>query len=397
MSLRYLVLLSSVAILSSGATLTVSCVDTLGIVTITWSGATVPVQINVGQASGPPMTGLLPASGTATTGPWVLEGLKFFLVDQSGAVEASATASVQCVNAPSVVDQGLASGSYLPLAVGNTWIYKYSDRIITNSYVVETITGLSYQAGQIYYVLTQTSPTPAATIALLRADTNGVIYQFINGAEQVYLDPKSSPIASYTGALGVFNDTIVPSQTLGGLIKTTATYARGIGLVGSQSTMLTGSSGGFTDGLDLVDVKVDNFHLSIPQPKIALSIDNPFPDLSNQKAPNCAVPCYFAACNLGPGADPPNTYRPCGQIRIDTSAEVPFYNVLVQLLDSTGKAVFQNSLQALTPSSLQYIRLPLYTGQTPLTMLAPGIYTLVGTMQLGSTTLATSQILVQVQ
>ena len=161
--------------------------------------------------------------------------------------------------------------------------------------------------------------------------------------------------------------------------------------------MLTGSSGGFTESLDLVDVKVDGFHLSLPVPKITLSIDNPFPNISNQLAPNCAVPCYFVACNLAPGADPTGTYRPCGQVRVETSAEVPFYNVLVELLDSNGTAVFQNSQQSLNISSLNYIRLPLYTGQTPFTLLKPGIYNLVGSMTLGSTTLATSTIQVQVQ
>ncbi|HTB12748.1 MAG TPA: hypothetical protein VK752_14300, partial [Bryobacteraceae bacterium] len=139
------------------------------------------------------------------------------------------------------------------------------------------------------------------------------------------------------------------------------------------------------------------FHLSVPQPKIALSIDNPFPNISSQLAPNCAVPCYFVACALAPGADPPNTYRPCAEVRIDASAEVPFYDLLVELLDPTGAPVFQNSQQSLSITSLNYIRLPLYTGQTPFTLLKPGVYSLVGKMTLGSTILATSTIEVQIQ
>jgi hypothetical protein len=395
---RLSLLLSFAVFSATGATLTVSCIDTLNIVTLTWSGAAVPVQINVGQASGPPMTGLLAASGSIISGPWVSNGLKFYLVDQSGNVEASATANVLCANTPPAIDQGLASGSYFPLAVGNTWVYKYNDRLITAAYVIETITNITYANDQIYYVLAQTSPPPTTTIAMLRADPNGKIYQLTNTGEQVYLDPTSAGIASYQGALGVFNDAIVPpAQILGGLIQTTSTYARGIGLVNSQSTMLTGSSGGFTESLDLVDVKVDGFHLSVPVPKIALSIDNPNPNISNQLAPNCAVPCYFVACGIAPGADPAGTYRPCGQVRIDASAEVPFYYVLVELLDSTGTVVFESSQQSPTISSLNYIRLPLYTGQTPFTLLKPGIYSLVGSLTLGSTTLATSTIPVQVQ
>lgn len=385
------------AILASGANLTTTCIDSVGVVTLNWSGAVGEPQIHVGTPTGTPLTGLLPASGTAITGPWVTQGLSFYLVDQTGVVEASITANTLCSSLPPAIDQGLGSGSYFPLAVGNTWVYKYNSRSVTASYIVQTITGETYQNGQTYYVLTETSPPDPTPIAMLRADSTGVIYQLTSSGEQVYLDPKSASPAPYSGALGVFNDAIYPpSQTQGGLLQTTSIYARGIGLVNSQSTMLTGSSGGFTQSLDLVDVKVNGFHLSVPQPKIALSIDNPFPDLTNQKAPNCAIPCYFAACGIA-GADPTGTYRPCAQIRIDTSAEVPLYNVLVELLDSTGNAVFQNTTQSQAASSLNYIRLPLYTGQTPFALLPPGNYTLVGTVTLDATTLATSTIPIQIQ
>jgi hypothetical protein len=40
-------------------------------------------------------------------------------------------------------------------------------------------------------------------LAMLRADSSGVIYQRTSTGEQVYLDPKSaSPAATYTGAVG---------------------------------------------------------------------------------------------------------------------------------------------------------------------------------------------------
>ncbi len=384
------------AILAAGANLTTTCIDPLGVVTLNWSNAVGQPQINVGTPTGTPLTGLLPASGTAVTGPWVTPGLSFFLVDQTGIVEASVTANTLCSSLPPTIDQGLGSGSYFPLAVGNTWVYKYNSRSVTATYIVQTITGETYQNGQTYYVLTETSPPDPTPIAMLRADSTGVIYQLTSTGEQVYLDPKTASPAAYSGALGIFNDAITPPpQILGGIIETNSTYARGIGMVNSQSTMLTGSSGGFTDGLDLVDVKVNGFHLSVPQPKIALSIDNPSPDLTNQKAPNCAIPCYFAACGIA-GADPTGTYRPCGQIRIDTSADVPSYSVLVQLLDSTGAPVFQNTTQSQTTTTLNYLRLPLYTGQTPFKLLPPGNYTLVGTMTQGSTTLATSVIAIQI-
>jgi hypothetical protein len=383
--------------LAPAATLTTTCIDSVGVVTLNWSSAVGQPQIHVGTATGTLLTGALPASGTAITGPWVSQGLSFFLVDQSGIVEASVTANTLCSSLPPTIDQGLGSGSYFPLAVGNTWVYKYNSRSVTATYIVQTITGITSQNGQTYYVLTETSPPDPTPVAMLRADsTTGIIYQFTSTGEQVYLDPRPSSPAPYSGALGVFNDAIYPPMQLqGSLIQTNSVYARGIGLVNSESIMLSGSSGGFTQSLELVDVKVNGFHLSVPQPKIALSIDNPFPDLTNEKAPNCAIPCYFPACGIA-GADPTGTYRPCGQIRVDASAEGPSYSVLVQLLDSTGAPVFQNSTQSLATSSLDYIRLPLYTGQTPFKPLPPGNYTLVGTVILGSTTLATSTIAVQI-
>jgi hypothetical protein len=397
MFIRSLFLLSLVA---SGATLTItptvisSCVSGLGVATLTWSGATGNAQINVGQPKGEAFTGILGASGSADTGLWVSDGLTFYLVDQSGNVEASATAVVRCGNA---VDQGLGAGSYFPLAVGNTWVYKYNDRIVTASYVVHTISGQQLINGQLYYVLTLTSPGPATTLALLRADPGGVVYQYINGGEQVYLDPKSAGIAAYSGALGKYNDAIVPpAQFLGGILLTTSIYARGIGLVNSQTVMETGSSGGFSEGLDLVDVQVNGFHLSMPAPKISLSIENATLDLTNQLAPNCALPCYFAACGLGSPVDPAGTYRPCAQTRIETSGPAG-YAVLLELLDSGGKTVFQSSTQPGLASNLNYVRLPLYTGQTPFTLLPPGSYSLVGTMSLGGATLGSSSIAVQIQ
>jgi hypothetical protein len=389
------------SILASGATLTIdpavisTCVSGLGAATLTWAGATGSVEIRVGAANGPAMTGFVAGpSGSAATGVWVTDGLTFYLVDQGGNVEAFVVAAVRC---GSGVDQGLAGGSYFPLAVGNTWVYKYNDRSITAAYVVQTITGQQVLGGQIYYALTQTTPGPS-TVALLRADSNGVIYQYSNGVDQVYLDPKGASATIYSGALGVFNDAIMPqAQLAGGLILTTSTYARGVGLVSSQSLMETGSSGGFTQGLDLVDVQVDGFRLSAGAPKIGLSIENTTLDLTNQLAPNCAVPCYFVACGLVPGTDPAGTYRPCAQTRIETSGAAAGYAVLLELLDSSGKAVFQSSMQPGSASSLDYVRLPLYTGGNPFTLLAPGNYALVGSMMSGGATVASASIAVQIR
>ena len=73
------------------------------------------------------------------------------------------------------------------------------------------------------------------------------------------------------------------------------------------------------------------------------------------------------------------------------------YAVLVELLDSTGKAVFQRSTQPALAANRDYIRVPMYTGQTPFTLVPPGNYTLVGNMTLAGTTVASASIGVEVK
>ncbi len=391
MPIRSLFLFSGAV--ASAATLTVApsfisdCINGLATATITWSGATGLVQIVVGKPPGIVMTGLLDASGSAVTGLWVTDGLTFYLVDQAGNIEASAAAHVSCGSTPRTLDQGLAGGSYFPLSVGNTWVYKYNSRFVTAEYITQSITGTQIVGGQTYYVLSSGSST-----ALFRATSDGVIWQNTSGGDVVYLDPNASTSkTAYSGPLGSFSDAIATTVVQGGLLRTTSIFVRGLGLANSQSTMLTGSSGGFTDGVDLIDVRVDGVHLSVPAPKIALSIESTAFDLTNKLAPNCAVPCYFAACGFAPGADPPGTYRPCAQARIDTNAALNGYTVLLELLDPKGTAIFQSSSQP----GLDYIRLPLYTtpsGSDQFTLLPPGDYTLTGSILSASVPQATSSI-----
>jgi hypothetical protein len=400
------VLLAYAAMLSGAATLTLTpaviydCPNGDGVATLTWSGASGPVKIVVGQPTGPSMTGFNPPSGSAMTNDWVTNGEMFYLVNQAGGVEASVAAQVNCGATPRTIDQGLAGGSYFPLAVGNTWVYKYNDRLVTAAYNVTTITGTQMIGGQTYYVLTLTTPGPAITLMLLRGDNNGVIYQYASTGDQIYLDPNAAGVqqSAYSGPLGTFSGAIAPpAQVQGGLIQTTSIFVRGIGLVNSQSDMLTGSSGGFTSGYDLVVVRVDGIHLSVPAPKIGLSIESTTLDLTDKLAPNCAVPCYFAACGVAPGADPPGTYRPCAQSRIDTSAAAG-YSVLLHLLDPGGSVVFQNSTQVTSTTSLDYVRLPLYTGpNNAFTLLPPGDYKLLGSILNGNAEIASSSITVHIQ
>jgi hypothetical protein len=401
MFIRILILSSSIA---SAATFSVvpafnsDCALGLGTATLTWSGATGLVEIRVGQPNGPALTAFTNPSGSAVTGRWVTDGMTFYLVDQAGTVEASVTAHLSCGGTPRTIDQGLSGGSYFPLAVGNTWIYKYNNRFVTGDYVVYSITDTEIIGGQTYYVLSYIETAIPATLALLRVGANGIVYQNVKGVDQAYFDPSAAQRTGYSGPLGSFDDAlqVAPPDLF---VKTTSTYVRGIGLVNARSTSLTGSNGGFLDGLDLIDVRVDGIHLSVPAPNIGLSIENTDLDLTNQLVPNCAVPCYYPACGIGSPYDQPGVYRPCAQTRIETSSTAG-YTVLLQLLDPTGTVLFENSTPALTATTLDYIRLPLYT-QTgsynpPFTLLPPGDYKLVGSIVSNGTPQAQSSINVHI-
>jgi hypothetical protein len=388
---------------AAGATLTITpavsfdCSAGLAAVTLAWTGATNQAQINVGKTNGTPLTGVVDSTGTTATGQWVYDGLTFYLVDQTGATEASAVAHVNCGGTARTTSTTFAGGSYFPLTVGNTWVYKYSSRVVTNSYLVNTITGIQAVGGQTYFVLTQAIP-PGAPPMLLRSDVNGVIWQNTSSGDQVYLDPGAMGVqkTGYTGALGSFTDAIMPAATVsGGLTRTSLIYVRGLGLVNSQSLLMTGSSGGFTDGYDLIDARVDGVHFSIPAPTVSLSIENTTLDLTNQVASNCAIPCYFAACSVA-GADPAGTYRPCAQTRVESTGAPTGTAVSVQLTDPSGTPVFTSD----APSGFAYIRLPLYTSNTSVAgfkLLPPGNYTLQATMTNGGSTISTSSIPVRIQ
>src|SRR3981189_494772 len=102
-------------ILASGATLSVTvppylsdCPNRYATASLSWSGATGQVQIRVGSATGPAMTALTNPTGTAQAGPWVTDGMQFFLVDQSGAAQATATAGFSCGGTSPPLDLGIA-------------------------------------------------------------------------------------------------------------------------------------------------------------------------------------------------------------------------------------------------------------------------------------------------
>lgn len=402
--MRFVFFFLAASAVSSAASLSITlppylsdCPNGYATATLNWSGATAPVQVRIGSATGPAMTGFTNGTGTAQTGDWVTNGMSFFLVDQTGAVQASSSANFACGGMPRTLDVGLNGGSYFPLAIGNTWAYRSNNRYVTGSYVVLSITGSQIIGGQTYYVLSLvfpgTVPGGSANPPLLRAGANGVIYQYAAAGDQVYFDPGTTTPSVYSGPLGTFPSAVTRSRP--GEIIATSTYVRGLGMVASQDVDDTGSNGGFLDGADLIEATVDGVHLALPTPKISLSIENTDLDLTDQLVPNCAVPCYYPACGIGSPYDLPGVYRPCARVRLDTSASTAGgYLARLQLLNPAGTTVFESDVTVNNTSQLAYVSLPLYT--TPLKLLTAGDYTLTLSIVTAPVTVAQSSITLHV-
>lgn len=230
-----------------------------------------------------------------------------------------------------------------------------------------------------------------------------MIYVLTDTGEQVYLDPSSSAFqkTGYSGPLGAFNDALT-ENVFSGLDFNSTIFVRGIGLASFMQNLDTGSSGGLVSALQLEEVRLNGIRLSVPAPSLSLAIENTVLDLTNKKAPNCPLPCYFVACQLAPpGADPPGTYRPCAQARLETTGS-PGDSIQLQLIDPTGAGVF--SITAVTDAkgnSLQYIRVPLYTSAQQFsqnfTLLPPGDYKLTGQLSKAGVEAASATINVQVR
>lgn len=335
-----------------------------------YSQADQEVQVRVVSIAGTPLTGWAGASGSATTADWVRDGLVFVLVDRGERELARTQAQVRCAE-PNVSD------SYLPLQVGNVWVYRSSTRFATSNYVTWKVLRSEDLDGERWYVLAQDSAE-----VRYRTDGYGRIYRLVlNGdrlERQLWLDPTPEPdpgallhvqnrAASYASPLGNFPDAL-NYQASGSLRMETGTLVRGVGLVAERGDILAGSSGGFSDSLDLVYAKLgDRIRLSVPAPSIEIGVEKQILDVSGRQVTNCAVPCYFVACSLVPGADPPGTYKPCFQIRTRLSdpslaAFGDAAALTLELLNERGQAVWQDT-RKLTSEAEQilYAQAPLYS------------------------------------
>lgn len=285
---------------------------------------------------------------------------------------ASAAAQSQAILA------ALATGAYFPLDIGNRWVYRIDSRVLTADYQIWRIDRTEDFGGKTYSVMSIESANAVLGESWFRAGDNGRVYILTGAGEQVFLDPTVSPdptaqlavtgrSKTFTGSLGTFPDGIAylyPST--GALEDETGTLIRGVGVMASTSVLHTGSSGGFTYGRTLIEASLaGGIHLALPTPALQLGVESLTLDVTNKLAPNCAVPCYFVACGLVPGADPPGTYKPCAHARVSLANWPAGGNrtVDVQLLSTDGTIVFDRmiAMDAAPDEAVNVLQVPLYS------------------------------------
>jgi hypothetical protein len=356
----------------------------LGRAQLTWRSETPgTVQIRVDGPAGVAMTGLDPPSGAAETGDWVRDGMVFVLVNESGQELARVTARVMCQ--PDPLAAALAASSWFPLQVGNEWVYRISTRQVTSQYVLWRVTRAELLDGRLWFVVSQ-GPAEAPLRAVevrFRAGDDGKIYQrTAAGGETLWFDPAAPAMqggvlrvesrgAAVDLSFGRFQDT-VSFRRQEPLELERGTFVRGLGLAVTNSTLLAGSSGGFLSGMELVSVRLgDGVRLTGRASGLELTVERAELDVTGRRVTNCAVPCYFVACGLVPGADPPDTYKPCFQARLRGQGSAVDW----ELLDDAGQAVYRES-QALPAGDWAEVfrQLPLY--RVPNEPFPPGPYRL---------------------
>jgi hypothetical protein len=283
-------------------------------------------------------------------------------------------ASLLPAQSPSVL-AALANGSYFPLDVGDRWVYWIDDRFVTGAYQTWRIDRQAIQNGTTYSVMAMEGPGTLYAEYWFRADTAGRVYILSGTTERLFLDPTAQSSAGTdlvagqrgpaTSVLGTFPDTLAYRNQMGQLLET-GTLARGIGLLSSLTILQAGSSGGLTQGRKLVEASLaGGIHFSPPAPSLQLGIESLALNVSAKQVANCAIPCYFAACTFVGGVDPPNTYKPCAQARIELANWPSGQSraVRLQLVASDATIAYDQTvtLDNAPGESVALVHLPLYS------------------------------------
>ena len=303
----------------------------------------------------------------------------------------------------------LATGTYFPLDVGDRWVFRTDNRFVTGAYEVWRVDRTQDYGGQTYSVIAIEGASGVSGESWFRADSSGRVYVLTGNGEQVFLDPTARPdpaaqlrvtgqVKTITSPFGTFVDGLNYSNEFpGNLLLENGTLVRGIGLVTSAQILQTGSSGGFTSGRNLIEASLaGGIHFAMGTPSIQLGMESLTLNLSAKFAPNCAVPCYFVACYLAPGADLPGTYKPCARARVSL-ANWPIGSsrmVELQFLAPDGTVLFDSRivLDADPGKAVNDLQVPLYSASNQ--PFAPGTYKLVAATADGS---AQSSLAIQLQ
>jgi hypothetical protein len=269
-----------------------------------------------------------------------------------------------------------STGSYFPLDVGDRWVYREDDRISTALYQTWRVDRTAAWNGTAYSVMAIEGPGTLYAEYWFRADSSGRVYILTGNGDQLFLDPNilapNSGEVQLTGQggavttpLGTFPDTVNYVNPMG-LDYETGTLARGVGLLSSTTDLETGSSGGPTLIRTLVEAALAGGNrYPAETSSIGLGMESLDLNVSGKQVTNCAVPCYFVACYLAPGADPPGTYKPCAQARVALRNWPAGLSrtVRLELLAPDGSAAFDQTLtlDAAPVESVTFIQVPLYS------------------------------------
>jgi hypothetical protein len=358
------VLSAQVATLTIAPPVITECRAGVGRAVLSWR-APGPVEVRVGDASGTALTGLEPAEGSASTGDWVSDGMKFVLVSAGGAPLAEAVARVDCGSALPLLSEGLERLGYLPLQVGNRWVYRNNSRLATSTYATQTIVRTEERGGETWYV----AATGNSEI-MYRTDGEGRIFRW-SGGEELLLDPAPAPrpgarlkVESRRGrtatVFGWFPAAVDYSRGES-LAFERGTYVAGLGLVSSTTSILAGSSGGFSNSAELVEARIGGrLWFRQPAPALELAVESTLLEVTAKRVTNCAVPCYFVACGLVAGADPPGTYKPCFQVRVGLERQPAGVLELALVDDRERVAARVSSPAPERPDDVILYQLPLY-------------------------------------
>lgn len=364
-------------------TVITDCRDGLGRATLRWNDpAGRQLQVRVNGLNGTPLTGY-DSSGAAETGYWVTNGMTFLLVDGGGRQLGQVTARVACSTISPALQAALASQPYLPLEVGNQWVYRVSNRAVTNDYIVWRVERTEESGGYTWFVISETGSSGGRSERRYRVEGDDRVYV---GDAPIQALAVNGRLASINTAVGTLADALsytrFPSD---GNIFETGVLVRGVGFVQRTQNLLAGSSGGLLNQLELVEARLASgaIVLKAPAPSIELGpIEQPL-NVSGRKVPNCAVPCYFVACSLAPGTDPPGTYKPCTGVRVKAS-NLGSGTIGLRLTNEAGAEVWRIDVVNDTPAGewVRYERVPLYTA--PNEPLPPGRYRLAAVSPLDS-------------